>query len=203
MTAIEALRRIERWVAAHHPDRTPVLNPGVSAQAIAEAEAALGFALPNELRTLYRAYDGQETYHSPSPCLYQSAHLQPLATMVEDWRSLCDDFRDSGDPESPFYFDGGVEADRGVKPVWWSKAWLPLFEYASGDRICYDLEPAQGGRVGQMVAFWHDGAERPILAPSLAALFTEVADGLEQGKLNFYDYGALMTPEEWARFKGD
>jgi internalin A len=189
MIAVDALRRIERWVTAHHPDRTPVLNPGVSDAAIAEAEAALGFALPDELRALYRAYDGQNIYNSP--CLYEAAHLQKLADMVKDWRRFCDDFRDSGDPESPYYFDGGVEADRGVKSVWWSKSWLPLLEYASGNRVCYDLEPASGGRVGQTVGFWHDDGARPLLAPSLAALFTSVAQGLEQGSLYFTDYGTL------------
>ena len=57
MDSIERLwKRIEAWLASHAPAVLNKLQPGASAQAIRQAEQALGMALPEEVRASYRIH---------------------------------------------------------------------------------------------------------------------------------------------------
>lgn len=78
---VEALARIERWVAQHYPSVMPMLRPGVSEEALAAAEAALGFALPDDIRALYQRYGGSHDYHH----VYPLHTLQSLDAVVKDY----------------------------------------------------------------------------------------------------------------------
>ncbi|MHC8969851.1 SMI1/KNR4 family protein [Priestia aryabhattai] len=43
---------------------------------------------------------------------------------------------------------------------------LDCYEWG-GDDICIDLDPAEGGKNGQIITFWHDWAQREVIADSL------------------------------------
>jgi F-box protein 3 len=57
--AAAAWRRVEGWTAAHVPAVAASLRPGATEAELDEAEAQLGFALPEALRALYAVHDGQ------------------------------------------------------------------------------------------------------------------------------------------------
>ncbi|MEU6064975.1 MULTISPECIES: SMI1/KNR4 family protein [Streptomyces] len=54
----DAWGRIEAWLRDHAPVTHAALGPGASAEEIAAVEAALGLAVPVELRTLWGLVSG-------------------------------------------------------------------------------------------------------------------------------------------------
>jgi len=69
-----------------------------------------------------------------------------------------------------------------VRPVWWSEQWIPFAYDGVGDLQCIDLDPPEGGKVGQVVTYWHDRGEREHVADSLNEWLAHLADDLEAGK---------------------
>jgi cell wall assembly regulator SMI1 len=71
--------------------------------------------------------------------------------------------------------DGGEFEDfEDVEPVgpvkgefWWNPLWIPIATNGGGDDICIDLDPAEGGKVGQIITFWHDWELREVILDSL------------------------------------
>lgn len=61
-TVIAAWQRIDLWLATHAPRVFDQLNPGASEADIAEAEATLGFALPEDFKASYRIHNGGGAY---------------------------------------------------------------------------------------------------------------------------------------------
>ncbi|WIA35184.1 hypothetical protein OEZ86_003649 [Tetradesmus obliquus] len=53
-------RRIEAYLQQHSPQILATLNPGATAQQVAQAEAELGHPLPLAVRCIYRVHNGQD-----------------------------------------------------------------------------------------------------------------------------------------------
>ncbi len=52
-----------------------------------------------------------------------------------------------------------------------------------GNNLCIDMEPAEGGMVGQVITMWHDDATRNLIAPSLTGFIEIIAEDFEDGAL--------------------
>ena len=114
--------------------------------------------------------------------------LQAMCLEWNVWKELLDggDFEDSqGEPHGPIVSD------------WWSAGWIPLTYDGSGNHQCLDLNPAQGGQVGQIIQMWHDDAERTVVANSFREWLGSFADGLEHDEYVMSDeYGSVMRKDE-------
>ncbi|WP_349294132.1 SMI1/KNR4 family protein [Lysinibacillus sp. Bpr_S20] len=76
-----------------------------------------------------------------------------------------------------------VEAIGPVKTEsWWNVKWIPFAESTSGDLLCIDLDPANGGEVGQIITFWHDWKQRKVIAPNLESFIYETLTTLNSEK---------------------
>ena len=177
----EDLARIARSVAARMPESGPLFASPATAAAVAQTEAALGFSLPDDVRALYELADGQ----ADGPSLLNAFSLMSLAEMVEAAAFLNDFFPDGYNEENPDH--APIEPDAGIKPTWWSPYWVPLMTNDGGDYYCADLDPADGGTVGQIIAYFHDEIFRLHIASSVASLLHMVAEGLEDGSLSIFD----------------
>jgi molybdopterin molybdotransferase len=91
--------------------------------------------------------------------------------------------------------DNRGDARGPVKPIWWDARWVPLLHNESGDYECADLDPPEGGRVGQIVVFRHVAARREVVADGLRALLGRFADDLEAGSYAVEE-GALVRRQE-------
>ena len=105
----------------------------------------------------------------------------PLQWVVAHWESWTG-LASSGT------FDGIHGAPRGpVRADWWNRRWVPIGVNGVGDMVCLDLDPPEGGTVGQVIEVLHEDGDRTVLAPSLSAWLDGFAYDLETEAYNAYD----------------
>jgi cell wall assembly regulator SMI1 len=103
----------------------------------------------------------------------------------------------------------GAFADRSVKPgpylkqTWWSSAWIPIVTNDMGDYFCLDTDPPDPKRVGQVLLFFQNHPERPLIAGSLKAWFERISKDFESG-LYHYDHQKGFDGEAflWSALEG-
>lgn len=176
-------RRIEAWLSANAPTLAADLGDPAPPSAIAAAEAALGRPLPPELAGSASIHDGQRGAGFE---LFARWGLLSLDRAVDTWKMLEQVAAASGGAEPPITTHGPV------RPVWWSRAWIPFAADGNGDVLTLDMDPANGGQPGQVVLYFHDSERREVLAPGLGAWLTQIADDLEAGLYQVVAGGAKL-----------
>jgi cell wall assembly regulator SMI1 len=151
-------------ITANAAARGVELPPGASEDAIAAAEQALGFTLPEEVRAWYRAHDGGGDRY-----IANNRELLSLDRMVSEWK-VWKDLLDQG------VFEGNDHSSPGpgVQQKWWIPEWLPVTYDGAGNHDVIDLAPDIDGRVGQIVEFWHDDDDREVIAANLLEFLLDV-----------------------------
>lgn len=103
---------------------------------------------------------------------YSSLDIEHI---VEVHRNLSERFASSDEPPPRLPEDSGVHAS------WWRQGWVPFAEDGGGNLICIDLDPAPGGKRGQ-VFYWDSLAgPRPPVASSFLEFFESYAADLVGG----------------------
>jgi cell wall assembly regulator SMI1 len=175
VVAMEAIwRRIEAWFRLHAPAALSELQPGASADRIAQAESAMGLRFPEAMRASYRIHDGSGLLR-----LFPEGRLMELVDAGNGvvyewnvWRSILEE----GDlPEV------GVPPEGPIQAVRWNMRWIPLTDVGQGNHYCVDLDPAPGGRVGQIIWYHHERGAVRVVAPGFAEWLARYAAGLEGG----------------------
>ncbi|AJX35248.1 SMI1/KNR4 family protein [Burkholderia oklahomensis] len=160
-------KQLDDWFAAD-PARLPGgLNGPASADAIAALQAALGVTLPTEFVESLRIHDGQA---ETDAVFADSDALLGAREIVAQW-SIWKNLVAGGD-----FDDMTSEPDPGIKDDWYNLKWIPFTHDGSGNHLCLDLDPAEGGVVGQVIRVWHDDSVRERVARSFAEWLAGVAD---------------------------
>ncbi|AOR72966.1 molybdenum cofactor biosynthesis protein MoaA [Burkholderia stabilis] len=163
----QAWTRIERLIATD-PARLPGgLNGPADERAIAALHAALGSTLPDGLLESLRLHDGQT---DPDAIFADSDALLGAQEIVAQW-SIWQKLVAGGD-----FDDMTSEPDAGIRDDWYNLKWIPFTHDGSGNHLCVDLDPAEGGVAGQVIRVWHDDALRERVATSYAAWLASVAE---------------------------
>ena len=176
--------RIEVRLKVQAPRVFASLQAGVSEEELRGAEAALGVALPDDVRASFRRHNGQAIPHgrySSGPSFIDTWELLPLDRLLEEWATwkfLLDRGEVSGITSEP---DGPIRDD------WWHQRWIPVVHDAGGNNLCIDLAPAPGGEDGQIITMWHDDADRAVVAPSFRAWLAQFADALDRNEYAFVE----------------
>src|SRR4051812_12366398 len=161
---LEAITRVDRWLAAHRPDYYARLQPGVSDPALDAVESRFSLRLPIAFRELYRWRNGQQPDDSKS--------------LEQNWMFCAlEEITDTKD-----MLDGMIGYDF-EDPRYWRRGWVPFLSNGGGSYLCVDLAAEDGGTPGQLVEFWKADQDRPVAYPSVEAWLNGVADSMEQGAL--------------------
>ena len=173
--------RIESWMQINAPKVLKSLQRGASETQIIEFEDFLSITLPEDIKSSYRIHNGQSRNGCGLIYGREFLSLQRIKDEWEVWKELLDDgvFNDEDGK------DQGSNPVPGIRNLWWSENWIPLTYDGTGNHDCIDLDPDEGGTVGQIITMWHDDADRSIIAPSFGAWLKQYADGLESGQLIF------------------
>lgn len=134
------------------------LCPPASTRDLANLGTAFNAVIPADLLGLLGLTNGQ-----PAHANALFGRWRPMGVKdILEARAVLDSLAASGD------FDGEhVEADCGVRQVWWHTNWLPFAANGAGDHLCLDLAPDVGGNLGQVIEFQHDDCRRKRLSASL------------------------------------
>jgi cell wall assembly regulator SMI1 len=172
-------KQIEKALKSTSPGVKKSLNKGATRQQIASSEKKLGVELPAPLRESYLLHDGQKERadglfpegFADLPSEFVLLSLEEAAADWNNWTSLAK----SGE------FKGSVgQPDKGVKPDWWNRKWIPFASDGGGDSLCVDLAPAKAGTAGQIIGVQHDSASRDNIEPGgFQAFLSRLAEHLE------------------------
>lgn len=180
-TVAHLWRRIEAALQATQSPILQTLAPGASEEAIAQAEAVIGLALPEDVRASYRIHDGGIRMQ-----LVSGMRLLSLAEAAEWWRVLEELLHDeSWISQPPYYFSEDVIRQGGhpgpIRPIWWDARWIPFAQDYGGNLTCLDMAPEPGGTVGHIIDWDHECGPSRILYPDFTALLSALAEQLETG----------------------
>ncbi|OCH95060.1 hypothetical protein OBBRIDRAFT_788798 [Obba rivulosa] len=151
--------RLRLWLSREYPELGDTLNYGILPQDLAQIEMAFGFALPNPVRESYLCVDGQEA-ESAAGCsegLFFGLTLLPLEDVLEEWRfwrEVDDDPNTGANPKLR-------EMMQSIPPGWVRReyslrGWIPLVADKAGNYLGVDMNPGEGGSVGQVIVFGRD-----------------------------------------------
>jgi cell wall assembly regulator SMI1 len=168
----ETWDRIERWLAASAPANLANLNPGASDAELAETERAIGRAMPGEWRKLYRRHDGMNADGNLGSLFFGMRFL-PLSRVREELAAV-------GDNAEPMPVRAGDPAIRCEDMH--DRLWVPLAHDLGDTLLRVDLNPAPGGRLGQVIFTDHADDTAILIAPSISRFLADFADDLDAGR---------------------
>ncbi|KAJ7632157.1 hypothetical protein FB45DRAFT_911664 [Roridomyces roridus] len=158
--------RLRAWLAREYPELGDTLNYGILPQDLAQFEMQFGLELPPAVRESYIAVDGQEA-ESAAGCsegLFFGLTLLPLEDALEEWQF----WREVDDDPSTGANVQLRESMRSVPTGWIRKeyaqrGWIPLIADKAGNYVGVDLNPEEGGSVGQVIVFGRDFDTKVVL----------------------------------------
>lgn len=158
--------RIRSWLSAEYPELGDTLNYGILPQDLANIEMQFGFSLPQVIRESYLTVDGQEPESSAgcSEGLFFGLHLLPLDEVLEEWRF----WREVDDDPNTGAHPQLREFMQSMPPGWVRKeysqrGWIPLISDKTGNYVGVDLNPGEGGSLGQVIIFGRDFDTKVVL----------------------------------------
>ena len=179
--------RFEGWLKIHAPHLPGELNAPATDSAIRELESKTGVTLPQDFKKFLKIHNGQKP---GSEGLVEAEELLSTASILSEWTAW-KQILDNGD------LPAEAVASRGIKPYWWNSKWIPITHDGSGNHYCIDLDPARGGKKGQVIRMWHDSAERELVASSFKEWISDYVTGLEKGKYVYSkDWGGIVDKDD-------
>ena len=166
-------KTIAAFLADNKPGMLETFLPPATATTIAAAETALGRSLPADYKQFLLLCNGQE----PSSPMVGTCSLHRVERLADEYKELSS------------VFDEEDEVNRdlvapGVRPLNFSAGWIPIGRSARGrDSLCLDMDPAEGGRPGQVIKVAVNFDDRPVVAPTFADLLSLFFEGVQIGEI--------------------
>ena len=170
------------------------LNPPATDQQIAEAEERIGVAFPQDVRELYRIANGQLSPFDCAPTnpdaekppfelppgklvgnLFGCNEFNSLSRLVREWTNWKQVFDQPNYAASEFDEAVTVREGDSVRKQYANPLWIPIATDGGGNSYAIDMDPVEGGTVGQVIVIGPDENQRRVLAESLPKLFDSAA----------------------------
>jgi cell wall assembly regulator SMI1 len=181
----ELWERIIAWFAANAPPEPEFfsLAPGADEWEIRSTETTLRVAFPDDVRESYLLHNGSNR----TGVFECGRNLFSLDAIMRGWQ-----IKGSISPRKLERLGGPPQLVGPIKKIYWSPLWIPISDTGSGDYMCIDMDPAQGGRVGQVIDTSNEVGPLAVLAVGFREFLTQYAEDLEAGKF-WYDENSGMV----------
>ncbi|KAJ7915473.1 hypothetical protein B0H13DRAFT_1999851 [Mycena leptocephala] len=158
--------RLRAWLAREYPELGDTLNYGILPEDLAEIEHQFGFELPPVVRESYLTVDGQEA-ESAAGCaegLFFGLTLLPLEDVLEEWRFWREVDDDPSTGANVQLRDSMQSIPTGwIRKEYSQRGWIPLIGDKAGNYVGIDVNPADGGSIGQVIVFGRDFDTKIVL----------------------------------------
>ena len=192
MSAVIAIwQKLEQWILTNAPELHETLQAGASNQKIAQLEQQLGVTLPEDYKTFLNLCDGQS---DESAAGFYGGKLLSVQSVGSKWDRRKKQLDNNA-------FEGiDSEPDKGVRDDWWNPRWIPFTHDEGGNHLCLDLEPTNGGTIGQVITWWYASSDRGLRFPNFTARLESVLNGIQAGEIVFdtEEYNALVDADDLA-----
>jgi cell wall assembly regulator SMI1 len=187
--------RVERVLSVHAPPVHRSLRPPATEAQIAETETLLGLRFPEEIRAAYLHHDGQvagndwtylpdrATLKEYCALFYWGLHWCNLDQLKALWcRSFNGKWKNRQKDREGFPKYNSSWDALAVRPILWSRKWIPIGISSGPPSGWIDLDPAPMGTEGQLIS--DDGTcEASVVALGFNHYLTSLLDGLESGEI--------------------
>ncbi|MBW4625181.1 MAG: SMI1/KNR4 family protein [Brasilonema octagenarum HA4186-MV1] len=186
----EILNRIEIWFNEHLPKVLADLNPGATESEIESLENHIGIQLPMSFKEFYKWHNGQQ---GKITGLFYGLEFLSLEGIFEQWKTWSDiiDVDETINEE----IGGKSHIPGKVKEIYINKKWIPFVHDWGGNHIGIDFDPAERGRVGQVINFGRDEDVKFVLADDFESFLNWLMTELESGNyiVDSEGYGSFNT----------
>ncbi|KAJ7168192.1 hypothetical protein C8R43DRAFT_983381 [Mycena crocata] len=158
--------RLRAWLAREYPELGDTLNYGIMPEDLAQLEMQFGLDLPPVVRESYLVVDGQEA-ESAAGCaegLFFGLTLLPMEDVLEEWRFWREVDDDPSTGANAQLRDSMQSIPTGwVRKEYSQRGWIPLIADKAGNYVGVDLNPDEGGSMGQVIVFGRDFDTKIVL----------------------------------------
>ncbi|MEP2278258.1 SMI1/KNR4 family protein [Maribacter sp.] len=176
------LKKLENHLKEKRPEYYSKLQKPLSEAQILDLETTYEIKLPHDLKELYLWKNGQMS-NCYQPFVNNSL-FEPLEQVL------------SGNKEFTQMIGYDFEIEN-----WWNKAWLPIFGNGGGSYICYDIEGIFTEQSGQLIEYWNEYDDRPVIAPDLLSFIEKLNQYYEETPMEefdeYFDIGERIS--EWKK----
>jgi molybdopterin molybdotransferase len=165
----ELWSKIEAWDAAQ-PDETS-LNEPLSQKEALELESRIGLELPVDFMDSLKIHNGTDdcTMAFCGGYFYSASDIQKTIThqrgLVAEIFGKDDKFKEKINITGP------------IKRTYWSRSWIP-FHSTDWCETCIDLDPAEGGIVGQIIEVSRETRDLTLVSKDYIEFLQKCVDEL-------------------------
>lgn len=165
-------KKIEKWFKENEPEILGTFNQSATDEELANLEKVVGFELPKDFIESYKIHNGQNT-----GLVFNSAIIDPKSEGLSSIDRIIETYKMYQGINQYATEVTENDVERGIKPVYWNKNWLPIMEDGMGNTYFIDLDPTDDGTVGQIILRNHEGPTYELIAKSLKIWIKEFIEG--------------------------
>lgn len=179
-----AWEKFETALKERVPHYLDALGEGATSENLDRLQELVEFTIPEEVRQFFLRHNVEYGVQDPAkrntklrsllPPLFSDTRLLPVAesggnNILAQWRFNKDCSTRAKDAKADHY-------EGPVKQVVRHSKWIPFATDINGNGLYFDLDPAEGGQVGQVIECDYDQSRIAVLFPSPAALLEARAE---------------------------
>ncbi|NOQ70834.1 MAG: hypothetical protein GQ574_02465 [Crocinitomix sp.] len=165
-------KKTDLWYRENYPEIIETFNAGASDTDFEELKKNFGFELPKGFVDSYKVHNGQDT-----GAVFNSAIIDPDSEGLSSIQKIISTIKLYKKMNEDAFPVDPANVAKGIKPVFWNEKWLPIMEDGAGNSYFLDLDPAEGGRIGQVVLRFYQNPSYELVDTSLKSWIKGFVDG--------------------------
>ncbi|WP_289136953.1 SMI1/KNR4 family protein [uncultured Brevibacillus sp.] len=151
------------------------VNPPATEDEITLLENTLAVQLPMCFRNYLSMFNGQQ---EQEPFIGYNSFLS-IPAIIETWSMMNDLFEDEEQVD-------WIDEDR-IKPLIWSKKWIPFTDFEGSTHLILDLDPGKNGVSGQIFKYHSGMSYQKVIANSFEEFSNEILKRLQANRITYTD----------------